>query len=258
LSTIVGFDGLEGAPSIESICDLYRSVINDTFSNGSGQINTDAAPWMLPFLNSSIEDLYQDLGLVGDMRLIKDNYLLTGIPPLAAGNPQTQVAITYAGYFNGSIWNGNFTLPADLLYMMKVWQRPSNIDAVYHPMHIAPDGLAGIFQGNGMDRYEMRGNNELWLNGALLETDLRFRYEAIWQDITGTNIDFSNTFVPIQGSRNAIAFKMVAYYAERLSPDQFPIAEQQAMKFTKKLTAKSVLMSQVKEFQREGFEGAHY
>jgi hypothetical protein len=190
MATVVGFDGLEGAPSIESICDLYRSIVNDTFNAGAGQINTDAAPWMLPFLNSSIDDLYQDLGLIGDMRLIKDNYLLTGIPPLAVGNPQTQVAVTYAGYFNGSIWNHNFTLPADLLYMMKVWQRPSNIDAVYHPMHIAPDGLAGIFQGNGMDRYEMRGNNELWLNGALLETDLRFRYEATWQDITGDNIDF--------------------------------------------------------------------
>jgi hypothetical protein len=73
MANVVGNDGLEGAPSLESICTLYRSIINDSFDGGSGQINTDAAPWMLPFLNSGIEDIYEDLGLVGDMRLIRDN-----------------------------------------------------------------------------------------------------------------------------------------------------------------------------------------
>lgn len=255
MPTVVGGTGLEGVPSLESICDLYRSIINDTFDNGNGQINTDAAPWMIPYLNSCIEDLYQDLGIVGDMRLVKDNYLIKGIPAIPAGNPEAQVAITYQGYFNGTSWNSSFLLPPDLLWLKKVWQRPSSADVVFLPMEIAPDGLSGVYQGNGMGRYEVRGNNELWMNGALLETDLRLRYEATWQEITGTNVDFSSTYVPIQGSRSAIAFKMVAYYAERLSPDQFQIAESQAMKFTKKLTAKSVLNSQTKQFSRIPFGG---
>jgi hypothetical protein len=253
MPAVVGGTGLEGVPSLESICDLYRSIINDTFDSGNGQINTDAAPWMIPYLNSCIEDLYQDLGIVGDMRLIKDNYLLLGIPAIPAANPETQVAITYQGYFNGTAWNSNFLLPADMMYLLKVWQRPSNTGGHFHPMKIAPAGLSGVYQGHGMGHYEVRGNNELWLNGALLETDLRLRYEATWQEITGTSVDFSTTFVPIQGSRNAIAFKMIAYYAERLSPDQFQIAEAQATKFTKKLTTKSVLNSQTKQFEREEF-----
>jgi hypothetical protein len=255
MSTVVGFDGLEGAPSLQSICDLYRSIVNDSFSGGAGQINTDAAPWMIPFLNSGIEDLYEDLGLVDDMRLIRDNFLINGIPPLAVGNPEVQVALTYAGYFNGSTWNNLFMLPPDLKYLKKVWQRQSNTGAVFCPMMEAPDGLYGGYQGSGMGQYEVRGNNELWFNGALLATDLRLRYEAVWQEITGSNVDFNTTYVPIQGSRNAIAFKMVAYYAQRLSPDQFQIAEAQAIKFTKKLAAKSVLNSQTKQFQRVPFEG---
>lgn len=251
MATVVGFDGLEGAPSLQSICDLYRSIINDTFDQGDGQINTDAAPWMLPYLNSTIEDLYQDLGLVQDMRLIKDNYIVNGIPALPAANPETQVALMYQGYFNGSTWDSTKYLPPDLIYLKKVWQRPSGTGATFFPMKIAVDGLCGGYQGYGLGQYEVRGNNELWFNGAMLETDIRLRYEAIWQEITGDNVDFTTTFVPIQGSRNAIAFKMVAYYAQRLSPDQFQIAEAQAVKFTKKITAKSVLNSQTKQYERE-------
>lgn len=253
MSTVVGFDGLEGVPSLQSICNLYRSIINDTFDNGDGQINTDAAPWMLPYLNSCIEDLYQDLGIVGDMRLVKDNYIVNGIPALAVANPETQVALTYQGYFDGSTWNSNYLLPPDLRWLLKMWQRPSNTSAVFMPMKIAAAGLSGIYQGHGLGEYEIRGNNELWFNGALLETDVRLRYEAGWQEITGTNVDFNTTFIPIQGSGTAIAFKMVAYYAQRLSPDQFQTAEAQAMKFTKKLTTKSVLNSQTKQFEREQF-----
>lgn len=253
MSTVVGGDGLEGVPSLQSICNLYRSIVNDTFDEGDGQINTDAAPWMLPYLNSCTEDLYQDLGIVGDMRLLKDNYIVNGIPPLAVANPETQVALTYQGYFNGTEWNADFLLPPDLRWLLKVWQRPSNSGAVFMPMRIAAAGLAGVYQGHGLGQYEVRGNNELWFNGAMLETDIRLRYEAGWQEITADSVDFDTTFIPIQGSGNAIAFKMVAYYAQRLSPDQFQIAEAQAMKFTKKLTAKSVLNSQTKEFERESF-----
>lgn len=258
MPTVVGNDGLEGIPSLESICLLFRSIVNDTFNSGAGQINTDAAPWMLPYLNSCVEDLYQELGLIGDMRLVRDNYIINGIPAIPAGDPEVQVALTYQGYFNGTAWNGDFTLPADLRFLSKVWQRPSNTGAIFMPMEIAPDGLSGVYQGSGMGQYEVRGSNELWLNGSLLETDIRLRYEAGWQPLTGANIDFTNTFIPIQGSVNALAFKMVAYYAQRLSPDQFAIAEAQALKFTKKIIAKSVLNSQTKQFARRPFGAQDY
>jgi hypothetical protein len=120
-------------------------------------------------------------------------------------------------------------------------------------MHIAPAGLHGGYQGHGMGHYEVRGNNELWMNGAMLATDLRLRYVAVFPDIIGDAIDFTTTYVPIQDCTNAVAFKMVAYYAQRLSPDQFQLAESQAVKFTKKLITESVLNSQTKEFERKPF-----
>lgn len=253
MAAVVGNTGLEGIPTLQSICDLFRSVINDTFSDGAGQIATDTAPFMKPFLNSAIRDLYSDLRIVGDMRVVKDNFLINSIPPIPAANPETQVAITYQGYFDGTSWNSNFLLPPDLMWLSKVWQRPSGVDGTFHPMEIAPDGLSGVFQGHGMGHYEVRGNNDLWMNGSLIETDLRLRYVAVFPDIIGGSIDFNTTYIPIQDCTNAVAFKMVAYYAQRLSPDQFSLAESQAQKFTKKLITESVLNSQTKEFERLAF-----
>jgi hypothetical protein len=254
-TVVVGSDGIEGAPSLESICDLYRSIVNDTFDGGSGQINTDNAPWMKPFLNSAIRDLYSDLRMVSDLRVIKDGFFVYNVPALTQGDPTVQVALTYQGFFNGFSWSPSLVLPPDLLYLNKLWQRPSGTEAVFYPMIESPAGLPGCYQGQCMGGYEMRGNNELWMTGALLNTDLRLRYTAVFPDIIGdVDVDFTTTYVPIQDSTNAIAFKMVAYYAQRLSPDQFPLAEQQAEKFTKKLISESVRYSQIKEYARIPFE----
>lgn len=253
MAQVIGGEGLEGAPSLQSICDLFRSLVNDTFDQGAGQINTDTAPWMKPFLNSAIRDLYSDLRMVGDMRVIVDNYIVAGIPALEVADPAIQVALTYAGYYNGHTWNSLYRMPADLMWLMRVWQRPSETGAIFWPLSIAPSGLSGTYQGYGEGQYEVRGRNELWMHGAMLETDLRLRYMAVFPDIVGDNIDFSNTYVPIQDCTNAIAHKMVANYAQRLSPDQFALADGRADKFTKKLISESVLNSQLKEFQRIPF-----
>lgn len=253
MATVIGFDGLEGAPSLQSICDLYRSIVNDTFDGGSGKINTDDAPWMKPFLNSAIRDLYSDLRMVADLRVVRDGYIVSNLPALTQGDPSVQVALTYQGFFNGVTWNSAFLLPPDLLYLNKLWQRPSGTGSVYYPMLESPAGLTGTFQGQAMGGYEMRGNNELWMTGALLNVDLRLRYTAIFPDLVGDEIDFSTTYVPIQDCTNAVAFKMVAYYAQRLSPDQFQLAESQAQKYTKKLISESVRYSQTKEYSRIPF-----
>lgn len=256
MSTVVGNDGLEGAPSLEAICLLFRSLINDTFSSGAGQIATDTAPFMKPFLNSAIRDLYSDLRIVGDMRVVRDNFIVANIPAIPAADPSTQVALTYQGYYNGQTWNNSYLLPPDLLWVMKLWQRTSNTGSTFHPMSIASDGLHGSYQGDHLGQYEVRGNNEIWMNGALQNADLRIRYMATFPDILGDNIDFATTFVPIQDCTNAIAFKMCAYYAFRLTPEQFQMAESQAEKYTKKLIAESVLNSQNKQFERQPF-GTH-
>lgn len=255
MSTIIGNDGLEGLPSLQDICDLYRAIVNDTFNGGAGQINTNTSPWIKPFLNSAIRDLYSDLRLIGDMRVVKDGYILRGLPALDKADPAVQTMLSYSGYFNGTGMDSDFVLPADLMWVLKLWQRSSGTDGPFHPLYEASSGLGGCFQGDCFSAYEVRGQNELWFDGALLPVDLRIRYIATFPNIVTDDIDFSSTYVPIQDCTNAVAFKMVAYYAQRLSPEEFPLAEQQANKFTKKLRDESIRNSQNKEYQRLPFLG---
>jgi len=255
MSTVVANDGLEGIPSLQAVCDLFRSLVNDTFNGGAGQINTDAAPWMKPFLNSAIDDVATELDLVGDMQVVKDNYLLLGIPGIAIADPTVQTALTYQGYFNGVTFNPQFLLPSDLLYVIKIWQRISGSGAPFMPLYEAPSGLPGGYQGDCFAGYEVRGQNEVWFNGSLQAVDLRIRYAAVFPNIVGDNIDFRTTYVPIQGGTNALAQKMVANYSQRLSPEEFPIADSRATKFTKQLKDRSIRKSQNKEFQRIPFIG---
>src|ERR1044071_3583473 len=164
MPAIVGNDGLENIPSLESICDLYRSVINDTFNSGAGEINTDAAPWMKPFLNSAIRDLYSDLRIIGDMKVVKDNFIIANIPPIPAADPAIQVALKYQGYFNGITIDPQYQLPSDLMWVMKVWQRPSNTGAIFYPMSEAP---AGIEDRSGVRRPLPDFHNPHQIGGGL-------------------------------------------------------------------------------------------
>lgn len=253
MSTVVGASGLEGYPSLQSICDLFRSLTNDTFDEGTGQISTNDAPWIKPFLNSAIRDLYSELRITGDMRVIRDNVVVSNLAPVTAGNPATQVALTYAGYFNGTSWNNLLRLPADLMWLEKLWQRPNGVDGPFFPLYPASSGIAGIYQADGFLSYEVRGQNELWLSGASLATDLRLRYQAVFPDIVASDIDFSNTYVPLMDSTNAITQKMVANYCQRMSPEQYELADSRAKEFVGKMKAESILNSQSKEFERREF-----
>lgn len=253
----VANDGQENIPSIQDVFDLFRSIINDGFNDGAGEISTNIAPWMKPMMNSAIRDLYADLRLSGSMAVVKDNYIVTGLPVAALNGPTVQTALLFQGYFDGIQIHQPYQLPSDLMWVVKVWQRITNSGASFTPLPLAPAGLSGCYQSDAFSAYEMRGPNEMWFNGALMPIDLRIRYVATFPDFIHDNIDFEHTWIPIQDSTNALAMKMVAYYAQRLSPDQFPIAESQAQKFTKKLKDDTIRNSQNKEFSAVPFLGGN-
>ncbi len=118
-------------PNLQSIADLFRASINDTFNNqggagvgyggGAGLIMPNSNPDMVTFLDAATREMFSDLRNVGDPELILDNYILTGLPPvnswLGPGvvNPATQVSIAYSGYFDGVQWYSDWVLPISTL-----------------------------------------------------------------------------------------------------------------------------------------------
>jgi hypothetical protein len=252
-------------PSLQSIADLFRSGINDTFNNtgGSGTGTGDEAGLIMPndnpdlvvFMNSAILEMYSDLRNVGDPELIIDNYIVTGIPPLAAVNSALQVSLGYMGYYNGYTWTPNPVLPISVSKMLAMWERETNSNADFYPMQPAPFGLAGTVQGQAMRYWEMR-QGQIWMPGALTARDLRLRARITYPDlIYSPTLNYTTTYVPILDSRNAIVAKMLILYSRRFAPEQYQMCIAEETRLMDKLKLEVVRALQANENQRTEFGG---
>lgn len=214
-------------PNLQGMMDLFRSSIND---DGGGQdgpqgglIATNTAPFTLPFLNNAIQWVYRKLRNIGDPALIIDNYLLLGIPALTGPNPAVQVSLGFLGYFDGFENHSQWTLPSGAMGIDRAWERVSGTGLDFYPIREAPDGLQPRQQTSTMRQYEWRGN-AMWMPGALETVDLRLRCKITLPPVLGPNLDFSNTYVPILDSEDAIVDRMLVRYARRFAPEQLPDA----------------------------------
>jgi hypothetical protein len=244
-------------PSLQSIANLFRASINDSFAGatntpGEGLVMVNLNPDLLTFMASAISDVYSDLRNVGDPALILDNYILLGIPPLAQIDSSVQVCLSYAGYFNGFMWSNQWALPISCQTVERVWERNSSTSPVgsFIPMTPAPFGLAPCAQGYCMGQWEMR-QNALWMPGAMLPVDLRLRCRITFPEVLDpTNVDFNTAYVPILGCKNAVVAKMLVQYARRFAPEQYGMASQEDTKFMDKLKLEVVRQMQNTEYQR--------
>jgi hypothetical protein len=250
-------------PTLQGIADLFRFLINDTANNTTGSgtgsgtqaglIMPNSNPDLLTLLNEGISETYSDLRNIGDQELILDNYLVIGLPALAAPDPTVQVSLDSIGFFNGQTFNSNFTLPANCTQVLRLWERQSGTGNSFVPMNPAPFGLGGIYQGNLMSVWEMR-QNAIWMPGALVSIDLRIRCRIAVPDyLNPATIDFTTAYVPIISSKNAIAAKMRVQYATRFAPEQYPMAIQEEVRLMDKLKLEVVRQMQATENQRTEF-----
>lgn len=250
-------------PSLQSIGDLFRVSINDTMNsttgygtgtgNQAGLIMGNQNPDLVVFMDSAIQEVYSDLRNVGDPELIIDNYILTGIPPLAQQDPAVQVALGYQGYFDGYQWHPQWTLPIGVSKMLAMWERQSASEWDFVPMKYAPFGLPGGLQGLRMGLWEMR-EGTIWMRGCLQAVDLRLRARINYPvPLYSTNLNYSTAYVPILDSRNAIVAKMLCRYAMRFAPTMYPMCIQDETRFMGKLRLEVVRGLQAAENERAPF-----
>lgn len=255
-------------PTLQGICDLFRAQINDTFSNstgsgtgqggGAGLVMNNTNPDTLTFLNAACLDTFAELRNVGSPELILDNYIVSGLPALTGPDPSVQVALSYAGFFNGFTWSNQWTLPFGLSRMLAVNQRITNSNQDFGPCQHFPAGIPGVLQGALMSGWEMR-QGALWLSGATSVIDLRIRCRITFPPFLSTaanTIDFSTAYVPILDSLNAIADKMLVRYARRFAPEQLPVAKDAEQESMGKLRLESVRERQSAENERAEFGAA--
>ncbi len=227
-------------PSLQGIMDLCRALLNQT-TTGTGA-NTQS--WVLPFLNSAIQDTFSDLRVVGAPRLIRDNVILSSLPlrnpPNATGSQQF---LSFTGFFDGVQMHPNLLLPADMMNPERIWQRQSGTGYEFIPLS-ERESLNSKPYSYGLGHWEWR-DDKIWFSGSTTTAfDMRLRYTATYPEFLGSSLDFTTTFVPILGSLNAVAAKMCTNYAFRLAPEQYALAKGVEQEMITKLKQEIVLQSQ--------------
>jgi hypothetical protein len=233
-------------PSLEAINNYVRGLINDsqagiTATPGEGQIFTDnpaISPFVQPFLNASIREVYRELRNIGAPTLLKDNILIEGLTPingpqgLGLTDPAVQVYLSYGGYFDGSTINSNLVLPGDLLYPERVYERQTGTNNSFTLMSHAQEGLPSRPQYPTLGEWEWR-TDQIWFVGSTQMRDIRLRYYCALPQFFSPALDLSTTFVPVLDSFDAIALKTVVKYARMLESPGLPelIAEAKEQMF---------------------------
>lgn len=216
-------------PSLEDVSSLVRSLINDdgpgaTDTVGEGQIAVDnplLSPAMQRLMSASIAETYRELRSVGDATLIADNYIVAGLPPIhgpygiGAPAPETQVALTYNGFFDGTTMWPNLKLPSNMLMPLRMWERATGSELPFQPMVQSQDGLPPGIQGPRLHLWEWRSDG-IWMPGSTMQRDIRLRSQTKLPLYFGPNIDWSTTYIPIMDCVSAVAYKTAAKYAMRL------------------------------------------
>jgi len=230
--------GANNYPSLESIANLVRSIINDdmpgaTSTPGEGQILTDSSITLQNFMNSAIRETYRDVRIMGQPTLIRDNYILFSLPAINSSrgvgvmNPAVQVSLQNIGFFDGLQVNPNFTLPSDFLFPLEMWERSAGSNNPFGIMTQSHGALSPRNQTYALGDWEWRGD-AIWMNGAVNPRDVRLRYVAQFPTLVFPTVDWNNTFVPIQDSQEAIADKIAVRYTSRLGGSQAQAAQMMA------------------------------
>lgn len=230
-------------PALLDIANLVRSFVDDdkrgyTGTPGEGQIlvnlTSGVTAAQLPqyitlcnFMNSAIREVRRDCGIMGQPTFIRDNYLLTGLPPINSAlgvgvmNPAVQQSLTLVGFFDGVEINPNFLLPPDILQPLELWERLTGTPNEFSKMRESTGPLQPRNQIYALQDWEWRGN-AIWFNGAIQSRDVRIRYIAALASLAASSVDWSQTFIPIPDCHEAVADKIAVRYGRRLGSAQLP------------------------------------
>lgn len=226
-------------PSLLQVANLVRSIVDDdkrglTGTPGEGQVltNNPQLPQSITlqnFMNSAIRDLYRDIRIMGSPTLIKDNYLVLGIPPvnspMGVGVPNTniQTQLAFTGFYDGLQWwtisptvvGSGLFLPSDMILPLEVYSRQTGSELPFREMHQETGPLPSVYQTNELNNWEWRTDG-IWMQGSTTSYDLRIRYLAKYADLANLNIDWNTTYIPIMDCEEALADKIAVRLAQRL------------------------------------------
>jgi hypothetical protein len=204
-------------PTVETIMDLARSIVNDMFPGVGGQngrILTDDAKFTLPYFNSALKTLQRKLRNEGCTFPIKDNVILFNLTPVVAIDPTVQTFVGFNGYFDGTAMHATPMLPSDCIQVVEVEEQTvGNTQMPFIPMTQPQGKLVSTFQGQFIKFWEWR-QYQINMIGATVAKNLRIRYTSGQPPINAPPASFPTTVVNIIDSEEALAYLIAEKYAQ--------------------------------------------
>jgi hypothetical protein len=248
-----------GFPTIETVMNLARSIVNDTFPGltatpGEGRILTDDAPFTLPYLNSAFRTLQRKLRLEGVTFPIKDNIILENLTPVVTVDPSVQVFVGFSGYFDGTAMHASPKLPSDCMQVFVVQEQTAGTGNPFVPMNQPQEGLVSAWQGPWLGMWEWR-QYQINMVGSTQTKNLRIRYQSGQPPLDVPAADFSSTAINILDCEDALAYMIAAQYASARGAADVPTLEAKADDIIGDMAAEWVRRQQTVNYSRPSYGG---
>ncbi len=215
-------------PSMLDVLNLVRSMVQDDMAGATGEVgegqvfvdNTDVSVTMMNFFNSALRELCRRLRLTSYPGLIRDMYILLGLPPINGSlgvgvpDPMRQQNLGFTGFFDGLVYWSDYTLPNDCIMVDELWERTAGTDNVFTPMTQPARALNNQYQLLKNGQWEWRTDG-VWFCGTTQSIDLRIRYQSRFNNQFEPGVDLATLYVPIIDCEEAMALLIAKRIAIR-------------------------------------------
>lgn len=230
-----------------------RAIANDSYRQGKGRILTDDAAFTAEYLNGALEELQDRLRNNAVISLIQDNIILGPLTALPAPDPAIQVAITYNGFFNGTVMVPQPRLPSNLMAPLVISERQVGSGLPFVEMTQPREGLPSCFQGNFFGQWEWRQDG-IWFNGSTIDEEIRMRAQISLPIISpNSTASFADTQIAILASINALAHLVIYQYARARGAAAAPTMAQDAEKHIKLILNRYTRQAQRVPYRRQPY-----
>ena len=208
--------------SVQFVLQTARAWVKDkmpTLVSYSGNLLDRTNADTQAMANAGWRRLQEFLTSAGFSALTGDTVII-GLPVCLSTDPSDQVFIAWSGCSDGINIYTAPTLPENLMYPLKVWERQSGIDMPFiePPMELMLDGLPTAPKGILNRRWEWR-EDAIWVPGAQQITDLRIRYIKYMADFKDVGaVQWFDQLVPIVHASDALAAFIVAQVIGETNP----------------------------------------
>ena len=150
-----------------------------------GKILDNTQPFTQQMANNGFRKLQEYLAELGYSGLEQEAFF-GNVPAATTTDPTVQIYLNYAGYFDGTTLQSAPILPQNFIRPYRLWERAyaaGTNAALMTEMDYVINGLPAIPKLQWNRQWEWRNDN-LYMPGATVATDLRIRFAQSFLDFT--------------------------------------------------------------------------